>query len=739
MLMPSLLLGLLGISIPILVHLLHRQQTQPVQWGAMQFLRTSKLQMKQRKKVDHWLLMLMRMLAIGLLAFLLARPRLPMGSFGGRSIADSPVDVAIVIDHSLSTGRLSNGQTVFDRALGVTDKLLDQLSPNDTLSVVLAEHRARAINTQPIKKNDSTAINQLRQQLGREKQGMTDCSIPEAINAARRLVTTGRNQTKLILVVSDQQQNNWHIHDDALWHAAMGERTSTTDLLVHSFPILPDAKLSNVSVSAIDIQPAILGVNRPVSITAQIANTGTEPLAGMTAQLVVNGKQIDTKPVTPLAPKSSATTRFDIEAGLPQVGSNWIRVAVNAVDGLAADNQANAVANVLEHIPVLVIDGQFSDAGSFKSSAFLQAALQPTDTSLVQASVISIAQASRAKLEDYTVVVVNDAPSLPTALRDRLADFTRSGHGLWIILGPRTQRSMIEKDLAGNGLFTAEAREVTDSTSAPSGLEVKDSTHPMVRAVIANQPNALTGAAARKWWSIKPADAQTILSAGNGDPLVMERSFGSSGGIVELWASSVDGSWNNWNLMRNFLPLVQETIYHLAAPSLHGLENRGLDAGQPIEWAGPAKPAVQSVQITLPDNTTVNRSATYNNGRWLVTYPDTYLPGIYKFTFNPAVIPPVYYGVNIDRAELDPDMLNPDDIRWLTANKHLDPAQPVIAEADLPAIISRKQSPPEMWGLLGGVLLLSLLIETFITYRLINSQKSQNVATAGLPTAQAAI
>jgi hypothetical protein len=720
---------------------LHRQQTQPVQWGAMQFLRTSKLQMKQKKKVDHWLLMLMRMLAIGLLAFLLARPRLPIGSFASRSISDSPVDVAIVIDHSLSTGRMSGGQTVFDRAVGVTDKLLDQLSPNDTLSVVLAEHRARLMNTQPIKKNDTAAINQLRQQLGREKPGMTDCSIPEALSAARRLVTAGRNPTKLILVVSDQQQNNWHIHDDALWHAAMGDRAlpAARNLTVHSFPILPDAKMSNVSVSAIDIQPAILGKNRPLSITAQIANTGTEPLSGMTAQLIVNGKQIDSKPVTPLSPKSAATIRFDIDAGLEQVGSNWIEVAVNTIDDLAGDNQAYAVANVLEHIPVLVIDGQFSNAGSFKSSQFLQAALQPTDPSLVQATVISIAQAVTAKLDDYTVVVVNDVPSMPASLRDRLADYTRGGHGLWIILGPRTQRSMIEKDLAGNGLFPAEARDVTDSTASPSGLEVKDPTNPMVRVVVENKQNALTGAAARKWWTIKPADAQTILSASNGDPLVMERSFGSSGGIIDVWASSVDGSWNNWNLMPNFVPLVHETIYHLAAPSLHGLENRGLDAGQPIEWSGPAKPAVQSVQITLPDGRTLTAAATFNNGRWLVTDPDTYLPGIYKFTFTPAAIPPVYYGVNIDRAELDPIALDTDDIRWLTAGKNLDPVLPVITEADLPTIIARKQQAPEMWGLLGGVLLLSLLVETFITYRLISSQKRVSVATAGMPTAHAAV
>jgi len=37
--------------------------------------------------------------------------------------------------------------------------------------------------------------------------------------------------------------------------------------------------MSNVSVSSLDIQPTILGVNRPVQISAAVSNTGTQPMA----------------------------------------------------------------------------------------------------------------------------------------------------------------------------------------------------------------------------------------------------------------------------------------------------------------------------------------------------------------------------------------------------------------------------------------------------------------------------
>ncbi|HEY2589871.1 MAG TPA: BatA domain-containing protein [Tepidisphaeraceae bacterium] len=741
--MPLLLLGLIGMSIPVIVHLLHRQRTQPVAWGAMQFLRTSPLQMKRKKRVDHWLLMIIRILALAVLALMLARPRVMQSAFVPKGLADAPVDVAVVIDHSLSTGRSSSGQTVFDRSIGIEDKMLDQLKSSDTFSVILAEHTPRPLNVQPIKKADAGGISQLRQRLAQEREGMTDCSIPAAISAARRVLAGGRNANELIVVVSDQQRTNWHIKDEALWRAALGERTTPVarNLTIHSLPISPDADSANLSLSGIAVEPKILGISRPAQITATITNTGSRPMSATAARLIINGKVLDTKPVAPLAPKTSATIRFDLDSGVTQPGSNWVKVAIDAVDSLQADNEAVAAVNVLQRLPVLVIDGQLSEAGTFKSSRFLQAAMQPLDSALIQPRIVSVSQAMSMRLDDYMVTVLNDVPVLPQAMRDRLTDYARTGHGLWIILGPRAQRPLIEKELPASNLLNATLREQVDVHENPSGVEVKDPTNPMVKVVAGNERNALTGTATRKWWGLKPAEdgSHVVLAAANGDPLILERPFGTSGGIVAVWTSSVDGTWNNWNLIPNFVPLVNETIHHLAAAQLHGLENQGIEAGQPIEWAGPARPAIRSVQITLPDNTSITRPATFNNGRWLVTYSDTYLPGVYRLQFSPTEVAPVYYGVNIDPKELDPAALDTDDITWLKNGNYLDPSLPILTEADLGVVIRREAEGRELWGWLGGALLASLLIETFLTYRLIGSQKKIDVLNAGLPTPQVVV
>src|SRR5438552_2414704 len=149
-LMFSMLAGLGAIAIPVIVHLLHRQKTTPIRWGAMQFLIESPLQQKRRRNIERWLLLLARMAVIALLVFALARPLLnsdlatPLG--GGTS-----TDFAVVIDHSLSTGRAAGGgKTVFSRAVELAGQVAASLKPSDTLTVVLAEQAPKALSERPM-------------------------------------------------------------------------------------------------------------------------------------------------------------------------------------------------------------------------------------------------------------------------------------------------------------------------------------------------------------------------------------------------------------------------------------------------------------------------------------------------------------------------------------------------------------------------------------------------------------
>src|SRR5665213_206468 len=662
-------IGLLSVSIPVIIHLLHRQKTTPVLWGAMMFLKESPLQMKRRKNVDHLLLLLIRMAILALLAWLLARPLWNTARLNPLA-GSQPVDMAVVIDHSLSMGRRSGDVTLFDKACSVVDRLTDVRNPvlrnGDTLAVVLAEHQPRQITPVPLSARDVGNLTRVRGQLQALKPGTTDGSIPIAIEAAREVLRRGPNLRKVVLVVSDDQKTSWDVGETAAWQRAVGDPINGIDrgLEVHSYPLSPDTSVSNITVGEISFQPAFVGVNIPVQITATVSNSGPREVGALAVHLSVNGKEMSAAQQVPaLGAGQSATVRFDHV--FTQGGSAYVRVWTDAIDALQADNESVAALHVWDKLPVLIIDGKLSAAGGrFPNTTYLKIDMESVNssqaaTSLIKPKVLGVLDGATATLGDYYMVVLNDVPQLPVELQARLADYVTRVHGLWIIMGPRTTPAFIDSlatSVGGSaGLFRADLKSKTprsEKTAPP--IEIKDPNNPVVAVVAAGQRNALVGAVTQKWWAIAPRDpdTQVVLATTTGDPLILERALGR--GRVAVWTTPVFNlDWNSWPLMPNIVPLVHETIYHLSSLQAGAHNSGNMESGTSLAWNGPALDGVQSVSVdvTLPDGSADrDRPATFRNGRWEFNYPNTFLPGLYQLRFAPTGLPqPVYYGVGAKR------------------------------------------------------------------------------------------
>jgi hypothetical protein len=742
-----MLFGLAAVAVPVLIHLLHKQRTQRVQWGAMQFLLESSLQERRRQKVEHWLLLLVRMAVLALLALALARPIL-LGRENPLS-SDLPTDVAVVLDHSLSTGRSAGGpggsgaisqKTLFDQGADTVDELGKLLKPGDSLSVVLAEHSPRVITPLPVSSADAAAVGAMLHQL---PQGTTDCSIPDSIETAREVANRGRNLRKLIFVISDEQRPNWHIDDDAAWRlpAWAREESVRKNIAVHALALKGDPDASDIAVGNLTIEPHVLGINRPAEMSATFTNIGAHDVANITARFLVDGKEIESRPIGTIPGNSFQTIRFDHT--FSAAGSHWVSVQTDVIDALAADNKAVAAVHVWQKLPLLIVDGQLTDNGSFPSSGFLAAAMQPVEPgtekdAFVQPKIVSVSETSSVNLEDYDMVVLNDCAQLPSDLQLKLSDYVRSGHGLWIILGPRTQPEYITKDLADAGLLNASITRPPNAVPASTGatLEIKDPTSPMVSLLAAAEHNALSGMITNQWWSLSPKDSNThiILAANGNDPLIFERAVGRNGGRIAVWTTGVDGLWNNWPMMPNFVPLVELTVYHLCSGQTPPSETGSLDAGLPIVWSAKATSPIDSVAITLPDHTTVPGSKpTLASGRYEFRYNNAFEPGLYSLHFLPAgQQPTVYFGVGIDPHELDPTVLSNTDIDWLSSNGYLDQSRPEITADDLGETLRQNNPGTELWKWLAFLVLAALLFETWMTYRAIGRQQTIEVATAGL-------
>ncbi|HSZ55176.1 MAG TPA: BatA domain-containing protein [Tepidisphaeraceae bacterium] len=711
-LLPILLIGTAGAIVPLLIHWLHRRRARRFGWGAMQFLETPSRSVPRRKNVEQWLLLAVRMLVVVAFALMLAGPRVRAGRLLPAFGSGPPIDLVMIMDDSPSSGRSSGGRTVFDRQIEAASQVLRELRSDDTVGVVLAGHAPRALR-RPLQASDDRAIEQLQNQLQRRKPGLTDCSIPDAVAAAGELLQTGANARKVILVLSDHQRLKWQVGDESAWEAAVALAGHAE---IVSLPILPDAQFASEFVEQISVEPKLVGPGRPIRIGARIRNSGTKPPAARSARVSIDGRDVAIKPVETIALGSTTTVDFQLQNGAGALGSHVATVSLDSPGALPADNQVSTAINVLPALPVLIIDGQFSDAGGLAGSRFLQAAMQPDALAMLEPKVISLRAAASEDLNRYACVVLNDCPTIPPVLRDRLVEYTQSGRGVWCILGQRTRKSLIENDLATTGLLNATGA-TTRSANVPPVISAPN--HPIIAAVAGNERNALAGAQVHQWWSLHPADgdARVLLATPDGDPLVLEHPVGSAGGTFILWTTAPDGAWNNLHVMPIFVPLVAETVLHLIAPQLHGLENHGLIAGEPIQWVRFDSLPPGKVRVTLPDGTPAEREPTLVNGRWLLTFPDTFSPGIYRLSFPDAAIAPVNYAVNIDPRALDATALDRDDIAWLIAHRALDVRQPTISPNQLDSALHR---PNEigLWEVLGALVAGLLALETWLGRRM---------------------
>ena len=729
--MLSMLGGLGAIAIPVLVHLLHRQKTTPIQWGAMQFLVESALQQKRRRNVEHWLLLLARMAVLGLLAIVLARPLLdadlttPIG--GGTS-----TDFAVVIDHSLSTGRVAGeGKTVFGQSVELTGQIKGLLNPNDTLSIVLAEHSPVLLNDHPATAG-AGELSKVSDALAKMKPGLTAANLAQAVQMAHEAVKHGRGAHKKIIVLSDEQKSSWQIDNLPAWKSALADASGEMDRTVSVFdvPIAPDAAASNLTVGSLEIQPAVVSPNRPVEIIASVSLTGSQPMPAVPVRLWIDGKIASSQTVTDLLPGGSRTLRFEHVFTSP--GSHGIKVQAEIADALEADNAATLAVNVVQKIPVLIIDGQLTAAGSFRSSQFLRAAMQPEDesqeaSSLIRPTVISLSDAPQARFAEYAAVIVNDVPTLPADVLLRLSDFANGGHGVWLILGPRTQPGFVNEALANAGLFTATLDTANHAIDRDApGIAVKDPSHRMVSLLNAAEKNVLAGVVATQWWRFKSVspEARVVLATVSGEALVLDRAVGSAGGHVVVWTTTADGRWNTLPMAGGFVPLVQETLLHLFGPTMGSTFGHSMDAGKPIIWTGPAMPQVLSATVTrVSDTVTTPLKISMQGGRPSARFDDTHTPGLYELRFMPTDVPqPVYYSAGIEAKELDPATLSVDDIATLKTNGLL---QARLSPDKLGTVMKAPGSGSELWPLLAFAVVGLLTLETFMTYRMIGLQSGK--------------
>ena len=117
---PWFLLGLLGIGIPIWLHLYFKKTPILKDFPSLRLIAKSVEYLSHQKKIRNIILMVMRICLIILAVMALARPFIGQSAGAGVS-SSAPTAFVILLDNSMSMGSTYQGVSVFNTARNLFD------------------------------------------------------------------------------------------------------------------------------------------------------------------------------------------------------------------------------------------------------------------------------------------------------------------------------------------------------------------------------------------------------------------------------------------------------------------------------------------------------------------------------------------------------------------------------------------------------------------------------------------
>ena len=130
LLTPLYIAGLATITLPIIFHLIRRTPRGHTEFSSLMFLSPSPPRLTRRSRIDNWLLLLLRALALILIAMAFSRPF-------QREHGDATVDqsrgrkIAILVDRSASMRR----EGIWDQAIEEIRKTLATVEKTDQVAL----------------------------------------------------------------------------------------------------------------------------------------------------------------------------------------------------------------------------------------------------------------------------------------------------------------------------------------------------------------------------------------------------------------------------------------------------------------------------------------------------------------------------------------------------------------------------------------------------------------------------
>ena len=584
---PWLLVGLAAGAIPWVLHLLSSVKAQEILFPTLRFLKISMEKTARRRRIQHWLLLLVRTLLLAGLAFAVARPvSEAIGSWAGKQ-ADA---VAIILDNSFSMMSRLEGAgaekgeegTRFGKAKAEISALLDGES-KPALAMFITS------NGQEPVMEPTTHLDGVRKLIGPAGIGYVPASLAQRVTDAVEKLKRQPNPQKVVYLFGDLQRTSY---EELIGLKALKDSPGVHLLIINA----SSGQVNNVGISDLKVagQPV---VDSRLEFTVTLVNSSPAERQ-TTVGLRINGIEVGVRVSKTLSAFGKEGSRGAVRLYhvFSQPGPVNGEVFLTANDDLDVDNVRRFALDIGGRVKALVVRGRvesvesgmdpammlrlaldpFGDAAAAEPPSSRPASTGPTTEEAggrrtawpIVPNVIEAAQFKEDDLKGMDIAFFCEVASFQEAQVEAVAKFVRDGGTAAFFLGPEVQidnynqlfvhNPRVESIRAEGGLLPGKLLPAVGEVGpdAPAlGLNTVDIQHRYFAGLYQNKLDYLSVLVKRHFPlapSMRPGN--TLMQLANGDPLLQVKDFGK--GKVLLFTTTASPKWTNLPTRALFLPLV---------------------------------------------------------------------------------------------------------------------------------------------------------------------------------------
>lgn len=434
----ALLIGAAAIGLPVLIHWLTRPKPTRMPLSTVRFVQQIVQQRKARSRLRDFLILLMRGIAIALVALAFARP------WTGQKQLIDPTDAGdtvrvVVLDVSQSSGAVSGGTTALDRARAVASTYLKGAS-GVRAALVLAGAKPVTVFDQP-----SANLSALRDAVTTCRTQPQRLDAQRTINRCAELLSVGDpsgSRTLELVIISDFQRSNWSAVD-------LSALPKITKIQFES--VASQTPLANLAITSASVSGR-LEQGREAQLAIEVGNYSTAPRSVEVAVLIGETPYR----LSGLCPPGAKTV---LNAPIVLSTPGWLTgraEIVGANDALAADD-ARALVLHVKSAPTYALITRESNRPHASSSHFLERALAPRRRDArANEKVVRLdpEKLDPQALATSSVVVLDHPGKLPADSINTLAGLMRRGRGLLYVASEPVDATNLKllADAAGTDL-----------------------------------------------------------------------------------------------------------------------------------------------------------------------------------------------------------------------------------------------------------------------------------------------